>query len=324
MTRAYTSEVLFDPHLMFLAMRTLNLYMLLKGGQDAKEAAEELKGAADEMFGEFHQETDRRMLAAMLKAMATDLPAQLQAPALAGANKKYKGDFDKYTASLYKSSILADKDDFMKFLERPSFKTLDKDPGFALFYSLYTKVREVRTSQSKEDKKLADARRLYIDGLRNMLPDQSFYPDANSTMRLTYGNVMDYSPRDAIQYHFQTYLKGVIEKEDPDNPEFVVPAKLKELYRNNDYGQYVADGKMPIAFLTNNDITGGNSGSPVVNGNGELIGTAFDGNSESMSSDIKFDPTMQRTIICDIRYILFIIDKFAGAGYLLDEMKLAR
>jgi hypothetical protein len=210
----------------------------------------------------------------------------------------------------------------MKFLGKPSTKALDRDPGFALFSSIYTKVREVRSSQGKEDKKLAEAKRLYLEGLQQMYPDRSFYPDANSTMRLTYGNVMDYSPRDAVQYHFQTFLKGVMEKDDADNPEFVVPAKLKELYQAKDYGQYASDGLMTIAFLTNNDITGGNSGSPVVNGNGELIGTAFDGNSESMSSDIKFDPGMQRTIICDIRYVLFIIDKFAGAGYLIDEMKI--
>jgi hypothetical protein len=161
----------------------------------------------------------------------------------------------------------------------------------------------------------------YIAGLLEMKKNEPMYPDANSTMRLTYGQVLDYSPRDAVLYDYITTLDGVMEKEDPDNWEFVVPDKLKELYQNEDYGRYAMEnGKMPIAFITNNDITGGNSGSPVLNADGHLIGTAFDGNWESMSGDVIFEPELQRCINVDIRYTLFIIEKFGGAKHIIDEL----
>ena len=153
-----------------------------------------------------------------------------------------------------------------------------------------------------------------------MLPDQKFYPDANSTMRLTYGKVLDYSPADAVDYDYVTTLDGIMQKEDPTSWEFIVPEKLKELYKAKDYGPYGKDGKMVVAFLTDNDITGGNSGSPVLNGDGQLIGLAFDGNWEAMSGNYAFEPALQRTICVDIRYVLFIIDKYAGATNLIREL----
>ena len=144
-------------------------------------------------------------------------------------------------------------------------------------------------------------------------------------MRVTYGRVGDYVPSDAVHYDFETTMKGIMEKEDPNNPEFVVPKRLKELYEKKDYGMYAnEDGTLNVCFISNNDITGGNSGSPVINGKGHLIGCAFDGNWEAMSGDIAFEPELQRTISVDIRYILFIIDKYAGARHLIDEMRLVR
>jgi hypothetical protein len=157
-----------------------------------------------------------------------------------------------------------------------------------------------------------------------MKSSQNFYPNANSTMRVTYGNILKYTPKDAVTYNFYTTIDGIMEKEDPSNPEFEVPAKLKALYKAKDYGQYAVDGTIPVAFLSNTDITGGNSGSAVINGKGELIGTAFDGNWEALSGDIAFEPSLQRTISLDIRYTLFIIDKYAGAKHLVDEMTLVR
>ncbi len=155
-----------------------------------------------------------------------------------------------------------------------------------------------------------------------MFPGRKFYPDANSTMRLTYGTVEDYVPRDAVTYDYMTTLGGVMEKEDPDNFEFVVPARLKELYQAKDFGPYGKDGVMPTCFLTTNDITGGNSGSPVIDGEGNLLGLAFDGNWEAMSGNITFEPALQRCICVDIRYVLFIMDKYAGASHLVNEMKI--
>ena len=170
--------------------------------------------------------------------------------------------------------------------------------------------------------------RLFIAGLREMYPDKVYYPDANSTMRLSYGSVEDYFPADAVHYDFYTTLNGVMEKEDPNNDEFIVEDKLKELYKKKDYGVYgqTINGKKELitCFLTTNDITGGNSGSPVINGNGELIGIAFDGNWEAMSGDIAFEPELQRTISVDIRYVLFVIDKYANAQNLIDELTIVK
>ena len=169
-----------------------------------------------------------------------------------------------------------------------------------------------------------EGKKEYTAGLLEMKNGEPIYPDANLTMRLTYGSVKSYSPRDAVLYNYYTTLDGVMEKEDPDNWEFVVPEKLKELYDAKDFGRYAmevnGENKMPVAFISNNDITGGNSGSPIMNSKGELIGLAFDGNWEAMSGDIIFEPELQRCINVDIRYVLFIVDKFGGAGYLLDEM----
>jgi hypothetical protein len=178
---------------------------------------------------------------------------------------------------------------------------------------------------TKSNVRLADASKIYTAGLLEWKKGEPSYPDANFPMRLTYGTVKGYAPRDAVRYRYYTTLDGVMEKEDPDNWEFVVPARLKELWKNKDFGQYaMADGSMPVAFLSNNDITGGNSGSPIMNSRGELIGLAFDGNWESMSSDVMFEPDLQRCINVDIRYVLFIVDKFGGAGWLIDEMDLVR
>ncbi|MFA4997650.1 MAG: S46 family peptidase, partial [Bacteroidales bacterium] len=151
------------------------------------------------------------------------------------------------------------------------------------------------------------------------------YPDANFSMRLTYGNVLNYRPRDGVTYDYYTTLTGVMEKEDPSNWEFVVPEKLKQLYNNKDYGQYARPGQEVVTgFIANTDITGGNSGSPVLNAKGELIGLAFDGNWESMSGDVIFEPELQRCIAVDIRYVLFIMDKYGEAGYLLEEMDIKK
>jgi hypothetical protein len=175
-----------------------------------------------------------------------------------------------------------------------------------------------KTAQEKRD----EGRRLLLDGMRAMNPQKKYYPDANSTMRLTYGQVLDYLPKDAVLYSYYTTADGILQKEDPDDHEFKVPAKLKTLLKKGDFGRYGQDGDLPVAFITNNDITGGNSGSPVMNAEGRLIGLAFDANWEAMSGDIAFEPELQRCINVDIRYVLFLVDKFAGASHLVEEMTL--
>ena len=195
---------------------------------------------------------------------------------------------------------------------------------YKAFQNIFTKVQAMSGNSQAVQKKKAKGERLFVAGLREMQPDKKFYPDANSTMRFTYGKVLDYIGADAVHYDYVTHLSGVMEKEDPTNDEFIVPAKLKDLFNRKDFGPYGFKGDLITCFLTTNDITGGNSGSPVINGDGELIGLAFDGNWEAMSGNIAFEKELQRTICVDIRYVLFIIDKYAGATNLIDELTIRK
>jgi hypothetical protein len=203
-------------------------------------------------------------------------------------------------------------------------KVFKKDLVSIMAQSFQESSGKYAAAYSESRTSVSAGNRHFIAGLREMNPKLVSYPDANSTMRMSYGQVMDYYPADAVHYEYYTTLRGVMQKEDPTNDEFIVPEKLKELYKAKDYGQYGENGEMYTCFLTNNDITGGNSGSPVINGNGQLIGLAFDGNWEAMSGDISFEPALQRTINVDIRYVLFIIDKYAGDTRLIKELTLVK
>lgn len=200
---------------------------------------------------------------------------------------------------------------------------LSKDPAAELADRISKKIRAF--ARDFENTDLDKPAKAYAAALLEWNEGADFYPDANFTCRLTYGTVKGYEPKDGVVYKYYTTLKGVLEKEDPDNYEFRVPARLKEIILNGDYGQYANEnGEMVACFLTNLDITGGNSGSPVLDADGNLIGLAFDGNWEAMSGDVIFEPELQRCICVDIRYVLLMMDKFGGAGYLLDEMNIIR
>ncbi|MCF8370509.1 MAG: S46 family peptidase [Bacteroidales bacterium] len=297
---------------------------MLKQDKDPAPVVEKLRVAAAEHFKEYNEKIDKGILAAMFKAYSEDVPEDLQPSIFKEVHKKFKGDFYKYADYVFNKSVFSSEEKLNKFLDKPKLKTLEKDPAILAFNSLYGVFMDMNMKEAASNTKFDTAKRLFIAGLREMNPNKDYYPDANSTMRVTYGSVKDYVPRDAVEYDFITYLDGVMEKEDPTNEEFIVAPKLKELYKAKDYGQYGMGDKMPVCFIANLDITGGNSGSPVINGNGELIGTAFDGNSEAMSSDIQFDKKLQRTIVCDIRYVLFVVDKYAGATNLIKEMKIVK
>ncbi len=289
------------------------------------EIITDLKEQSEAYFKDYNQSTDEKLLAAMLKMYSENVPSGQQSEYLKKINSKYKGDFAAFAKKLFEASNFSTPEKVNQLLEKPSAKTIEKDPAFALITAINNHYdKEIQPEITEAYDLLDRGDRLFVAGLREMQPDKKFYPDANFTMRLTYGQVLPYNPADAISFNYYTTLKGVMEKEDPNNWEFVVPEKLKELYKNKDYGPYGENGKMHTCFLSNLDITGGNSGSPVINGNGELIGIAFDGNWEAMSGDIAFEPKIQRTISVDIRYVLFIIDKYAGATHLIDEMKLVK
>ena len=238
---------------------------------------------------------------------------------------EYNNSTGWYITDVISSSMFASQEKFNAFIDNPNLGDLEKDPAMKALLSINAKMDELNKELDPAAELYSKGFRMYMAGLLEMNKGKAIYPDANSTMRLTYGNVKGYSPKDGVEYEYYTTLAGVMEKEDPNNWEFIVPAKLKELYKNKDYGQYgLKNGTLPVNFIFNGDITGGNSGSPVLNGKGEIIGLAFDGNWEALSGDVLFEPDLQRCINVDIRYVLFIIDKYAGATHLVNEMTLVK
>ena len=274
---------------------------------------------------DYNRTVDNRVSKAMLKAYLKEVKPEDRPDIFELIEKKYKGNVDKFVDEAFAKSIYGSNANFEKFVKKPSVKAIDNDLMIRFATSVSKKQRELLKDRKSYNQDFTLANETYIKGLLEMQKGQPTYPDANFTIRMTYGQVLPYSPADGVEYNYFTTLKGVMEKEDPNNWEFVVPAKLKELYEKKDFGEYaMKNGEVPTCFLSNNDITGGNSGSPVINANGELIGAAFDGNWEAMSGDIVFEKDLQRTISVDIRYILFIIDKYAGARHLIDEMTIIK
>ena len=325
--RLYLAEGLLGSELPSFAIQCSSLISILDSGtqEQKNELIQKLKANATTFYKDFNPTTEQNLMAALFEYAYKNMDPQYYPDFLKDVYKKYKGDFNKYAQTLINKSIFGSQEKFLAFLDKPNLKTLQSDLAMIAGLSIYSKYIEINSFIQQKSKTIIPANRLFVEGLLDMNKGKAMAPDANSTIRLTYGNVLSYYPRDAVFYNYYTTLKGVMEKEDSTNSEFIVPQKLKDLYNAKDYGQYVnAKGELATCFITNNDITGGNSGSPVINGNGELIGLAFDGNSEAMSGDIDFEENLQRCICLDVRYALFIIDKYAGATNLIKEMSIVK
>ncbi len=290
--------------------------------KDTAAALEAGRKAAEALYKDYNEALERNIASAMLRFYRENA-AESDYLKLGGRDFATM-DIDGYVDTLFSTSMFGSAEKF-RSTEIGSVADFLNDPSVKFYNAVVGAYIQHYASQRKWSDKLAAGSKAFAAGLLEWEKGQPSYPDANSTMRLTYGTVKGYSPADGVLYKHYTTLDGVMEKEDPDNYEFRVPAKLKSLYKAGDFGQYAnAEGKVPTCFLNNCDITGGNSGSPVLDADGNLIGLAFDGNWESMSSDVMFEPDLQRCICVDIRYVLFMMDKFGGAGYLLDEMTLVK
>jgi hypothetical protein len=328
--RAYLGEALLrGPEIFMFANRAQSLIDLLEKPEENKEKIERItsamKKSMDDYFKDYDAATDQKVVGTLLNLYAGETDVKYHPAFFSTVQKKYKGDFEKYAEKLFENSVFDSKEELTAFLEKPSLKVLKKDMAVISAIDIFAKFREMSEKAGDVQKMKSEGERLFVAGLMEMQTDKVFYPDANSTMRLTYGQVLDYEPRDGVIYNYYTTTDGYLEKEIPGDDEFDVPARMKQLLTEKNYGKYAdKDGSLRACFITNNDITGGNSGSPVINGNGELIGIAFDGNWEAMSGDIAFEPELQRCINVDIRFVLWVIDVYAGATHLVDEMEIVK
>ena len=310
----------------FASQMTMQRLVTALGKRDAHAVdslVARLRTAADAFYKDYSPATDRKLTAAMLKLYADSVESRFYPSFFDVLARKYKNDYERYSADLFAKSIFASRERFMAMLDKPTLKAIENDPAYQHGVSIVRNMMSIYDATEHAEALKRSHLRLFLKGLMEMKPDKVFYSDANFTMRLSYGTVADYESADAVHYRHFTTIKGIMEKEDPNNWEFNVAPKLRQLYEASDYGRYAdKDGTLHVCFITTNDITGGNSGSPVINGSGQLIGLAFDGNWEAMSGDIIFEPELQRCICVDIRYVLFVIEKFGGATNLIDELKI--
>ena len=302
-----------------------------KKDKEAVAAAEEALKAidVDAFFAETYKPLEDKMLVEMLKLYYNTFDAEANPNFYNLVEKNYKGDVVALANDILENSIFATPESIKAFIEKPNAKKVEKDPAYVVMNTMITHLVTNLAPYRATMQTISENNHLFVKGLREFYaatqPEKDLYPDANSSLRMSYGSVQDYQPADAIHYDYICTANGILEKYVPGDYEFDVPQRLLDLIEARDFGQYADEnGELVVCFLSTNDITGGNSGSPIMNGKGELIGLAFDGNWEAMSGDINFEPKLQRTINVDARYVLFVIDKFAGATNLIEELTIVK
>lgn len=326
--RVYTNEAILRGASVFTVSRMLKPLAeeLEKNGKSekAKRIASALNDVMVETFKDYNIITEEKLFAAGLDVYFRNVPILLQSPEFLTIAFENGYNFKQIAGDMFKASNLVELASVEKLLSTLDVTQITNDPIYILTNHFIDNLNSKMASVSQYREKLSVANRLFVKGVMEMDSDKHFAPDANLTIRYTYGTVRGYEPKDGVEYKYYTTLDGVMAKEDNSSWEFTVPSKLRLLYESKDYGQYAKDGTVPVAFISDLDITGGNSGSPTINARGELVGIAFDGNWEAMSGNIAFNPDLQRCISVDIRYVLFIIDKYAGATNLIKEMKIVK
>ena len=329
LVNSYTNEVFFSSGAEAIGfarnIRALADLISAKGDQDQIKVMKiNLLESTKSFFQNYNQSTDKKLFVALMELYGENLEVKWQAPEYLKLKNSCKGNFPSIADKLYTKSVFTDENRFRTFvtaMNATSISKLKKDP----FYLIAINVTDflgtsVKSELARLNDQLQNLNKLYMAAQMEFDKSRMFYPDANSTLRLSYGTIKGYFSKDAVYFTFYTTLKGIIEKDNPDIYDYAVPEKLKQLYKSKDYGRYSQDGEMPVCFIANNHTTGGNSGSPVINADGQLIGVNFDRAWEGVASDLSYNPDQSRNISLDIRYALFLIDKFAGAGYLLNEM----
>jgi len=331
LTLDYIAEAAFAIELLRVAKKFYQIYDTnitnISPGDKIKVVGEEMKSViefSNNFFKNYNAETDKKIMVEMLKAYYKNIDTKFHPKIFETIQKKYKGNFEQYTNYVFENSNFTSTAKLEYLFEKFSFKKIAQDPALILFLNFEELIKSISSQYYVYNNQLDSLNRIYMRALREMHSEKAFYPDANFTMRLAYGKVDDYLPIDGVHYLHYTTLTGIIEKDNPEVYDYNVPEKLKELYKKEDYGIYGVNGVMYTCFTASNHTTGGNSGSPVLNAEGNLIGINFDRNWEGTMSDIMYDPQQCRNITLDIRYALFIIDKFAGAKNIINELKIIR
>ena len=317
----YESDVQIMSETIFRAAEILNASTTFYNAYNRNKELERAVERTMAFYKDYDEATDRLVTCRMIEVLREMIPAERRPQSLAVIDEVWGGDVKAFTEDLFERSAFANEQKFLAAAAE-GVEALENDPALAIMKDASKLYKELKDKVETLEYDYDRGHRLYIAGLLEMQPERAFYPDANFTLRLTYGTILPYSPADGVLYKHYTTIDGIVAKEDPANPvDFTVDEGLKRLYAEKNWGGYAdADGSLHTCFLSTNDITGGNSGSPIMNSKGELIGLAFDGNWEAMSGDIAFEPNVQRTINVDVRYVLWCIDTLGGAGWLLDEM----